>query len=414
MAAIATAPSAPPFDRRALLVRLSGAAAVLALLVLALSSLPGLDEVRAKLAGATPAWFAGALALELASCLAFVVAFRGVLRHRLPWRRSYDLGMAVQGANVLVPTGGAGGLAVGAWALRRTGMTAEQLARRSVAFFLLTSSVNFATAILAGGALALGILPGDLPLALTAGPAALAAMTMAAALALPRVLRRVPDRGGRVRHALAAASGALAGGVAEARTVIASRDGAVLAAAVGYMALDLAALTAAFAAIGSVPPLGVLLLAYVLGQLGGLLPLPGGVGGADSGVIGAFVLYGVPLPEAAAAVLAYRAFQLGLPAVLGAVALLRLPRLVSSISDDELESGASVPGSPEGWARSASSPTTSPRAASRSSRWRRAPARSRALRPPRRPGSPSRPPRPMPSPTSPRSGVPEPSGSRRS
>ena len=332
MAAIPAPPVAVlPLDRRALLVRLAGAGAVLGLLVLTLSSLPGLDEVRAKLAGATPAWIAGALALELASCLAFVIAFRGVLRHRLPWRRSYDLGMAVQGANVLVPTGGAGGLAVGAWALRRTGMTAEQLAQRSVAFFLLTSSVNFVTAILAGGALALGLLPGDLPLALTAGPAALAALTMTIALALPRVLRHVPDSGGRVRRGLGAAGTAIGGGVAEARKVVASRDGAVLAAAVGYMALDLAALAAAFAAIGAVPPVGVMLLAYVLGQLGGLIPLPGGVGGADSGVIGAFVLYGVALPEAAAAVLAYRAFQLGLPAVLGALALLRLPRLAETL-----------------------------------------------------------------------------------
>ena len=330
MAAIPAPHPALPLDRRALLGRLSGAAAVLALLVLALSSLPGLDEVRAQLAGAIPGWLAVALALELASCLAFVVAFRGVLRHRLPWRRSYDLGMAVQGANVLVPTGGAGGLAIGALTLRRTGMTAEQLAQRSVAFFLLTSSVNFATAILAGTALTLGLLPGDLPLALTAGPAALAAVTMAAALALPRTLRHVPDSDGRVRRGLGAASAALAGGVAEARKVVASRDKAVLAAAVGYMALDLAALAAAFAAIGAVPPVGVLLLAYVLGQLGGLIPLPGGVGGADSGVIGAFVLYGVALPEAAAAVLAYRAFQLGLPAILGALALLRLPRVMDA------------------------------------------------------------------------------------
>ena len=330
MAALPASAAAPPLDRRALAVRLAGAGAVVALAALALSSLPGLDEVRSILSGATPAWLAGALAFELASCLAFVVAFRGVLRHRLPWRRSYDVGMAVQGANVLVPTGGAGGLAIGAWALRRTGMTAEQLAQRTVAFFLLTSSVNFATAILAGGAMALGLLPGDLPLVLTAGPAVLAAVTMAAALLLPRVLGRVPGGDGRVLQALSAASGALSGGVAEARRVVASGEGAVLAAAIGYMALDLAALAAAFAAIGAVPPLGVLLLAYVLGQLGGLIPMPGGIGGADSGVIGAFVLYGVTLPEAAAAVLAYRAFQLGLPAILGALALLRLPGMAEA------------------------------------------------------------------------------------
>ena len=58
---------------------------------------------------------------------------------------------------------------------------------------------------------------------------------------------------------------------------------------------DVAALAAAFAAIGSVPPVGVLLLAYVVGQLGGLIPLPGGVGGADGGLIAALVLYGTPL-----------------------------------------------------------------------------------------------------------------------
>ena len=65
----------------------------------------------------------------------------------------------------------------------------------------------------------------------------------------------------------------------------------------------------------------MLLLAYVVGQLGDLIPLPGGVGGADGGLIAALVLYGTPLSSAAAAVLAYRAFQLGLPALLGGLAV---------------------------------------------------------------------------------------------
>ena len=51
--------------------------------------------------------------------------------------------MSEQAANVLLPTGGAGGLALGAWALRRVGMPAERIGRRTVAFFLVTSSVNF-------------------------------------------------------------------------------------------------------------------------------------------------------------------------------------------------------------------------------------------------------------------------------
>jgi uncharacterized membrane protein YbhN (UPF0104 family) len=94
-----------------------------------------------------------------------------------------------------------------------------------------------------------------------------------------------------------------------------------------------AALAATFAAIGAVPPVGVLLLAYVVGQLGNLIPLPGGVGGADGGLIAALVLYGTPLSGAAAAVLAYRAFQLGLPALLGGLAVLRLPGVVERAPD---------------------------------------------------------------------------------
>jgi uncharacterized membrane protein YbhN (UPF0104 family) len=325
--------SSPVPDRRRIAARLLGAAGVLALLGVALTSLPGLGEVRTRLADASPAWLGGALALELASCLAFVVAYRGVLRHRLGWRRSYDLGMAVQGANVLVPAGGASGLALGAWALRRAGVPADRLAPRTVAFFLVTSSVNFFTAIVSGTLLSLGVLHGDASLALTAGPAALAAAAVAIVLALPRLIGEARPRTGRLGRALSAAQGALGEGVAEARALVAAGRPAVIGGAIGYMAFDLAALAAAFAAVGAMPPLGVFMLAYVLGQLGGLIPLPGGIGGADSGVIGALALYGTPLADAAAAVLAYRVFQLGLPALLGTVALLRLPGAVSSGAD---------------------------------------------------------------------------------
>ena len=65
--------------------------------------------------------------------------------------------MAAQGTNVLLPSGGTGGLALAAWALQRAGMPTERLARRSVAFYVLTSSVNFVTAAVAG-TLAVGVL----------------------------------------------------------------------------------------------------------------------------------------------------------------------------------------------------------------------------------------------------------------
>src|SRR3954468_16251608 len=210
-------------DRRTLGVRLLGAAVVLVLLGVALSSLPGLDEVRGKLAGASAGWLGVALALEVASVLSFVVVFRGVLAERLPWRQSYHVGMAAQGTNVLLPAGGASGLALGAWALQRTGAAPERLAERTVAFFLITSAVNFLTAAVAGFGLALGVLPGDAPWLLAAGPAAAATAAMAVVLALPRLLRDARPRTGRTGRALNAARRALADGVVEARALVSSR-----------------------------------------------------------------------------------------------------------------------------------------------------------------------------------------------
>jgi uncharacterized membrane protein YbhN (UPF0104 family) len=322
-------------DRRRLALRLALMAGVLVALGVAVASLPGLDEVRHRLAGAPPAWLAATLALQAASCLAFVAAFRGVFCRRLPWRLTYEVAMAAQGTNVLLPSGGTGGLALAAWALRRTGMPAGRLARRTVAFYVLTSSVNFVTAALAGSLLALGILSGGDSLLLTAGPAAGAALVIAAVLALPRLLARTSGRPrtGRAGRALDAVESVLGDGIADARLLVRTGNPQILGGAIGFMVLDVAALGAAFCALGELPPVGVLLLAYVLGQLGSLIPLPGGVGGTDGGLIAALVLYGTPLSTAAAAVLAYRAFQLGLPALLGALAIVRLPAVLERAPD---------------------------------------------------------------------------------
>ena len=97
--------------------------------------------------------------------------------------------------------------------------------------------------------------------------------------------------------------------------------------AIAYMGLDVLALAAMFAALGGgAPTLGVFLLAYAFGQLGGLVPLPGGVGGTDGGLILSFALLGTPVAIAGAAVLGYRLFQLGVPAFLGIAAFGSLRR----------------------------------------------------------------------------------------
>jgi uncharacterized membrane protein YbhN (UPF0104 family) len=209
-------------------------------------------------------------------------------------------------------------------------MPTAHIARRSVALFLLTSSVNFAAAIVAGAALASGLARGSAPLALTLGPAALAAAVMLGVIALPRLLPSgASTSGGPVRRKLAAAAAALGDGIGDAIALVASGQPLVVAGAIGYMAFDVATLAAAFQAFEGAPPLAALVLAYTLGQLGGLIPVPGGIGGTDGALIVTLVLYGSPVAQATAAVLAYRAFQLVLPALLGTAAFVRLQRTLS-------------------------------------------------------------------------------------
>jgi uncharacterized protein (TIRG00374 family) len=63
-------------------------------------------------------------------------------------------------------------------------------------------------------------------------------------------------------------------------------------------------------------------------MLGNVLPLPGGIGGVDGGMIGAFTAFGVHVQLAIVAVLAYRVFAFWLPTLPGAVAYLQLRRTV--------------------------------------------------------------------------------------
>lgn len=106
--------------------------------------------------------------------------------------------------------------------------------------------------------------------------------------------------------------------------LVRTREPMVIPGAVGYLAFDVAALAAAFAAFGGGPPFAAFVFAYVVGQLGGLIPVPGGIGGTDGGLVAALPLYGSPLSQATAAVLAYSAFQLGIPAILGSIAFVQL------------------------------------------------------------------------------------------
>jgi uncharacterized membrane protein YbhN (UPF0104 family) len=296
------------------------------LIALAVGSIPGLGTLRHRFAQADLALLALIGVLKLASCLSNVVAFRYVFCPRMSWRFTAQLSLAEQATNVLVPTGGAGGLALGAWALRQGGMSTEHIGRRSVTFFVLTSVPNFAVAAVLGPLLLTGLFSGHIPVVLTLVLSA-AAWSVAAVIALlPRLLARIdPAKAGRgVGGRLRSAAVTLENGIRDTGQLIRSGQWQAIIGAIGYLGFDIAALIAAVAAVGGGLPLAPLIFAYVIGQLGGLIPIPAGVGGTDGGLIGAMVLYGSSLSQAAAAVLAYRLFQLGVPAVIGAVAFIRL------------------------------------------------------------------------------------------
>jgi uncharacterized protein (TIRG00374 family) len=153
-------------------------------------------------------------------------------------------------------------------------------------------------------------------------------MVIALVVAVPR-LGPGDDPGpgaSRLPRAAVAVRRALVTGTAEAIEVLRRGNLLVISGAIGYWAFDNAVLWATFHAVGAHVPLSVVLMGYLIGQLGGALPLPGGVGGIDGGLIGTLIVYGAPAAPAAAAVLAYRVILFWLPLIGGAIAFLGLRR----------------------------------------------------------------------------------------
>jgi uncharacterized membrane protein YbhN (UPF0104 family) len=332
-------PPPPPLpddlEERRLRRRALQVVALLVLVGLVAWLAPGLGEVRERLGEARPGWLALAVGLELLSCLSYVLMFKPVFCPRMSWRTSYELGMSELAVGSIVPASGAGGLALGAWALRKGGMPPEEIARRSVAFFVLKSAVNFVAVVVVGLLMWLGVGPHRSAL-LTLLPALLAALALGAVpligLLRGRALRA--ERGWRRWVGLAAS--ALGDGVREAGRILRRRDWRVIAGSLGYWAFDNAVVWACFHAFGESPPLTLVLMGYLLGQLGGLLPLPGGIGGIDGGLIGALVVYGLPAAAVAAAVLAYRVILFWLPLLLGAAAFSQLRKGLDDPSRPDL------------------------------------------------------------------------------
>jgi uncharacterized membrane protein YbhN (UPF0104 family) len=328
------------FTRRRLLASVVFVVSVAAFLYFVLPKLLGLRDTWNRIQHGNGWWLALAALFELCSFLGYIALFRVVFVRgdsRIDWRASYEITMAGLAATRLFASAGAGGIALTAWALRRSGLESRVVACRMTAFLVLLYGVYMAALVIVGLGLYLGLFAGPAPFAITVIPAIFGAIAIAIFLAVSlvpgdfdRLVKRWSHGGrlGRLAVRTAAAPAAAASGVRTAIDLVRTRD-ANLFGAVAWWGFDIAVLWACFHAFGGSPPTAVVIMAYFIGMLGNTLPLPGGIGGVDGGMIGAFSAFGVPVQLAVVAVLAYRGFAFWLPTLPGAVAYLQLRRTVA-------------------------------------------------------------------------------------
>jgi uncharacterized protein (TIRG00374 family) len=348
---------------------------------LLLPSIVGIDDAIEKVSKADWLWIAIALAFNLLAFGSYVALFRGVVGEstvQLRWSESYQITMAGLAATRLFSAGGAGGIVLTYWALRKAGMPRRQTACRMVAFLVLLYAVYMLTVLIDGILLRTGVVNGNNPPGLTIVPAAIAGVVLVIFLAiafLPEDFERRMHsfsrgrRFGALMRRLSTAPATLASGT---RTAIAfirepSRGGLAIAGAIGFWAANIGILWAAFHAFDVHVPLGVVIQGFFVGMVANLIPfVPGGVGAVDAGLIGTFVLFDLPGSEVFAAVLVYRLIAFWLPIPPGIVAFFQLRRTVARWEDERgtsavgSDTAESLPGSVPSPAAEGGEPAGSP------------------------------------------------------
>ncbi|UJA19805.1 flippase-like domain-containing protein [Thermoleophilia bacterium SCSIO 60948] len=341
-------PGAQPITPKRILI-------VLAILVVAIvafyflaPNLAGLESTWERIKQGSPAWLALALGFEALSFGSYILLFRAVFgaEHEISWRASAEISMGGVVATRVLAAGGAGGIAFIAWAVTRLGMAAREVAWRLTAFLVCQYAVFMFTVIIVGFGLYLGLLPGPAPFSLTVVPALLAVGVVLVCLGFTLAPADLPDRLeslaqrrpklARVARWLATVPATLGSGVRGAIHLVRHGGWMVPAGAVGWWAFDIATLWACFHAFGGAPEVPVVVLGYFVGQLGNLIPLPGGIGGVEGAMIGALIGFGVDGGLALVAVLAYRGFSFWLPMIPGLLAYVTLRKTVreESLADE--------------------------------------------------------------------------------
>ena len=271
--------------------------------------LVGLGDALSKLDDADPVWIAVAIGFNVVSFGTYIALFKAVVGGdalRLAWKETYEINMAGVAATRLFSAGGAGGIALTYWALRKAGMLRRDVGRRMVAFLSLQYVFYPIALIVFGVLLRTGVLPGKDSVELTIVPAAVAGLLLLVGVLValdpagPRAARRLPSPGGSGARRSPPASPKCRPSAGEgfrfALSLFAhpSRGGLAVLGAAGYWAANIGVLWASFQAFGVHVPLAVVVQGFFLGMVANLFPLaPAGVGAVDAGMIGAFVLFGI-------------------------------------------------------------------------------------------------------------------------
>ncbi len=313
--------------------------------------LVGLGDAVGKLDDADPIWIGIAIVLSVASYATYIALFKAVVGGdalRLTWAETYQINMAGVAATLLFSAGGAGGVALTYWALRKAGMRRREVARRMVAFVSLHYAFYPLALIVFGLLLRTGVVNGENSVELTIIPAAVAGILIVLGVLVTLIPADVEGklmphvRGDHMRSFVEWASGVpetLGEGFRFALSLFAHprKGGLAVLGAAGYWAFSIGVLWASFHSLGIHVPLAVVVQGFFLGMVANLFPLaPAGVGAVDAGLIGAFVLFGLPEETVFPAILIFRLVSFWMPIPPGVVAFFQLRNTVHRWEEDGL------------------------------------------------------------------------------
>jgi putative heme transporter len=311
----------------------------------------GLGDALDRLDEADPVWIAIAIGFNVLAYATYIALFKAVVGGdalRLRWRETYEINMAGVAGTLLFSAGGAGGVAVTYWALRKAGMERRDVARRMVAFVTLHYAFYPIALIVFGVLLRTGVLNGKSSVELTIIPAAVAGVLLLIGVLITLIPPDLDRRLLRFAHAegnhpwlqtLAKVPATLGEGFRFALSLFThpSRGGLAVIGAAGYWAFSIGVLWACFHAFGVQVSIAVVVQGYFLGMVANLFPLaPAGVGAVDAGMIGAFVLFGIPEETVFPAVLIFRLVAFWMPIPPGIFAFFQLRHTVHRWEEEGL------------------------------------------------------------------------------